>query len=169
MSQLATYLRNLGCLCSFARSLPEACALLLREKFSLVLSKFVLSAGGCHDLVSQMEGGDASLFYSFVLEDSCLWIPRVRNGKQCWGEPALRPYEFARLLKDLIHRMLGNSQLAEGRTTAEPITMRFPRRGAPPLRTAQGEAHSPAGDADLGADQIEFEGAVSNLARSARR
>jgi hypothetical protein len=148
MSHLAAYLRSLGCLCSFARSLPEACALLLKEKFNLVLSKFVLPGRGSHDLVARLAGGNASLFYSFALEDSCLWIPRVRDGKECWGEPALRPGEFARILKDLTRRVLSNRQQAEVRTAAEPLMKSAPRQTLPPARTSSSRTRRPSAETD---------------------
>lgn len=137
MSNLTTYLKNLGCLCSFARSIPEACALLVQEKFNVVLSKFVFPGGGSHDLVAQLAGGDASLFYSFALEESCLWIPRVCEGKECWGAPALRPCEFASTLKELILRALGNQQSGEVPAPAQPVKVSADRLAARPVRASR--------------------------------
>lgn len=150
MSYVATYLKNLGCLCSFAHSIQEACTVLVREKFNLVLSKFVLPGGGSHELVAQLAGSKGSLFYSFALEDSCLWIPRVCEGKECWGAPALRPREFASTLKDLVLRALGNLQSHEipespepGRENADWLAVR-PVRASGYQLTSRAAGHRPA-------------------------
>ena len=101
-SHLLIYLRSLGCLCALARSPKGACTLLLREQFDLVLSKFVLPGGDCHELSTLLMGRQVSLFYFYAVEGGCWWIPRVWHGEECRGEAALRPSEFARVLKELI-------------------------------------------------------------------
>jgi hypothetical protein len=171
MSHVAAYLRSLGCLCSFARSLPEAHALLLGEKFNLVLTKFVLSGGGCHDLVAQLAGDDSSLFYYFAVEDSCLWIPRVRSGEECWGEPALRPGEFAGILKDLIFRMRGNVQAVEGGKQARPIRIPSLEPRLQPLDASARRIRPPYAETDLGTstDHSEADRVLSDAVSAARR
>ncbi len=101
-SPLVTYLRNLGCLCAISRSVKGARALLLRERFDLVLSKFVLPREDCHELSTMQKGQDVSLFYFYAVEGGCWWIPRVCHGRECRGDAALRPGEFVRVLKELI-------------------------------------------------------------------
>jgi hypothetical protein len=101
-SHLVNFLRNLDCLCTLSRSFKGARALLLREQFDLVLSKFVLPGGDCHELSLLLMGRQVSLFYFYAVEGGCWWIPRVWQGKDCRGEAALLPSEFARVLKELI-------------------------------------------------------------------
>lgn len=101
-SPLVSYVRNLGCSCAISRSVEEACALLLREKFDLVLTKFELAGGSCHELSTLLLGRQTCLFYSYTVEGGCWWIPRVRLGQDCRGAAALLPSEFASLLKELI-------------------------------------------------------------------
>jgi hypothetical protein len=102
---LLSYLRSLGCMCSLTRSHNEACDLLRREEFDLVLSRFAPDAGACHELVMLAAGTRASLFYFFAIEDGCWWIPRVRFGQECWGETALLPRQFAYVLEKLIQEI----------------------------------------------------------------
>ena len=111
VSHLVTYLRNLGCLCAISRSFKGACTLLVREQFDLVLSKFVLPGGDCHEMSALLMGRQVSLFYFYAVEGGCWWIPRVCHGQECQGEAALRPSEFVRVLKELI---------ADIRTSAHP-------------------------------------------------
>jgi hypothetical protein len=99
---MVTYLRNLGCLCALSRSVREARALLLRERFDLVLSKFEVPGGDWYELPALLIGREMSLFYFYAVEGGCWWIPRVCHGKECRGEAALRPGEFVRVLKELI-------------------------------------------------------------------
>ena len=101
-SHLVNYLGSLGCLPVLSRSFKGACALLLREQFDLVLSKFMLPGGDCHELSALLVGRQVSLFYFYAVEGGCWWIPRIYDGQECRGETALRPDEFALVLKKLI-------------------------------------------------------------------
>jgi len=101
-SHLVNFLRNLDCLCTLSRSFKGARALLLREQFDLVLSKFVLPGEDCHELSLLLMGRQVSLFYFYAVEGGCWWIPRVCQGQDCRGEAALLPSEFASVLQELI-------------------------------------------------------------------
>src|SRR5579864_4589553 len=85
-SPLVAYLRNLGCLCALSRYVKRARVFLLREQFDLVLSKFELPKGDCHELSALLMGHDVSLFYFYAVEGGCWWIPRVSHGQECRGE-----------------------------------------------------------------------------------
>lgn len=101
-SHIVAYLRNLGCLCALSRSVKKARALLLREHFDLVLVKFEVPGGDWHELPQLLIGREMSLFYFYVVEGGCWWIPRVSHGQECRGQAALRPLEFAHVLKEMI-------------------------------------------------------------------
>lgn len=101
-SHIVTYLNNLGCLCALSRSVREVRALLLREQFDVVLSKFEAPGGDWHELPALLIGREMSLFYFYAVEGGCWWIPRVCHGKGCRGKAALRPGEFVDVLKELI-------------------------------------------------------------------
>jgi hypothetical protein len=128
VSPLVTYLRNLGCLCALSRSVKGACALLLREQFDLVLSKFVLPKGDCHELSALLMGQDVSHFYFYAVEGGCWWIPRVCHGQECRGEAALRPGEFVRVLKELITDVRTSGKRVRTRRVEPPKI--YPQRSA---------------------------------------
>ena len=101
-SHILEYLKNLGCLCALSRSAKEARALLLKENFDLVLSKFEVPGGDWHELPELLIGREMSFFYFYAVEGGCWWIPRVSRGQECRGKAALRPAEFAHVLKEMI-------------------------------------------------------------------
>jgi hypothetical protein len=104
-SHLVTCLRNLGCLCSVSRSLRAACTLVSTKQFDIVLSHFVLHGEDCHELSALLLGRPVSLFYFYAVEGGCWWIPRICQGQECQGEPALRPSEFASAIEKLIKKI----------------------------------------------------------------
>jgi hypothetical protein len=127
VSHVVTYVRTLDCQCALSRSVKGACALLLKERFDLVLSNFVLPGGDCHKLSSLLMGRQVSLFYFYAVEEGCWWIPRIRDGEECQGEAALPPSEFARVLRELITdaRTSGKLIRARRRSTADPRPTSF--------------------------------------------
>ena len=127
---LLNYLRSLGCLCSLTRSHDEACDLLRREEFDLVLSRFAPDGGACHELVMLSAGTRASLFYFFAIEDGCWWIPRVRFGQECWGETALPPRQFAYVLEKLIQEIAKASSGTRNVAAETTICQKRPRIAA---------------------------------------
>jgi hypothetical protein len=101
-SHIVTYLKNRGCHCALSRSVRGARALILRERFDLVLSKFEVRGGDCHELSAMLIGRKMSLFYFYAVEGGCWWIPRVCDGQECRGKAALRPGEFPHVDVELI-------------------------------------------------------------------
>jgi|SRR5580700_3463011 hypothetical protein len=101
-SHITQRLVNWDADCQFANSYSEACELFKRHAFRLVIG----GAKRNDDLVSLvplLEGSPTTLFRSYPIEDSCLWIRVVDNGNVCWDAPALRPGDFARLLRQVLH------------------------------------------------------------------
>ncbi len=98
-SHLADLLTNWGGECRFATSHKEACDLLGQQAFELVLSEMHPMDGSVLRMIPLLEGSPTSLFCFHPIEDSCLWMPVVERGQSCWGAPALRPGEFARVLR----------------------------------------------------------------------
>jgi hypothetical protein len=101
-SYLVSRLEGHGCACRFAASYQEACLLLRKERFDLVLSPIRLCSGSVFPLIDVLEGSSTTMFYSHAVEDSCWWLPALRNGEKCFGSPALRPSEFIGLLDRII-------------------------------------------------------------------
>lgn len=93
---LVKQLKKLGFSCFFAHSFEEAKTKLLGEDFDVVLSRLSIDGGTAYELRPLLVGRPASLFYSLTLQQGCWWIPGVRHGTECVGEPALRPEELFR-------------------------------------------------------------------------
>jgi hypothetical protein len=45
-------------------------------------------------LAFELVSSDASIFYSFPVENGCWWLPALRRGEFCHGAPAFRRSEF---------------------------------------------------------------------------
>ena len=97
-SLLVKQLKTLGFLCAFARSFDEAKTRLAAEDFDVVLSKLSMHGGTAYELRPLLIGRPTNLFYSLPVEQDCWWIPGVRQGNECLGDPALRPEDFFRAL-----------------------------------------------------------------------
>jgi len=97
---LAKRLEKRGCRCWFASRLEDVRLLLDQRPFQLVLSsRPVTQKSGLMELFSRAA---CSVFYSYPVEDSCLWLQAARHGQACLGLPALRPSEFARALDQTV-------------------------------------------------------------------
>jgi hypothetical protein len=55
-------------------------------------------------LVAELVGSETSIYYTFPVENGCWWLPALRRGQDCLGEPAFRRSEF--LLE--LERVLGS-------------------------------------------------------------
>ena len=77
---------------------PAAPSRALAEEFDVVLSKLSMNGGTAYELRPLLIGRPSSLFYSLAVEEDCWWIPGVRGGNECMGDPALRPEDFFRAL-----------------------------------------------------------------------
>lgn len=97
-SLLAKQLTTLGFSCSMAHSFEEAKTKLSQEDFDLVLSRLSINGGTAYELRPLLVGRPTSLFYSLAVQQGCWWIPGVRQGTECMGEPAMRPEDFFRSL-----------------------------------------------------------------------
>lgn len=97
-SLLVKQLNKLGFSCVFAHSFEEAKAKLSGENFDIVLSRLSIDGGNAYELRPLLVGRPTSLFYSLSVQQGCWWIPGVRSGTECMGEPALRPEDFFKSL-----------------------------------------------------------------------
>jgi CheY-like chemotaxis protein len=102
-SFLSRHLEQRGCQCWFATSTEEGLSLAARHAFHLVLSTSPMQQA--NPILSLLTGSDCSVFYCLPLEDSCWWLPLVRNGQKCLGAPALRPSEFVGLLDEVLREI----------------------------------------------------------------
>lgn len=99
------WLRLRGCEFHFATSYREACELLRRCNFNLVLSEMRLADGSAYPLLARLMGTHSTLFFRVTVYQGCWWLPGLVRGQSCWGAPALRPREFAQVLDDIVEGM----------------------------------------------------------------
>jgi hypothetical protein len=111
-SCLLERLQKGGCQCHFTASCVEGAHLVADSSFDLVLCSGQMD--GSQDLISAVQGSNATLFRYVLVEDGCWWVPAVLQGEQCAGAPALRPSEFAKALDTMVR---------EARTTANMQVM----------------------------------------------
>jgi hypothetical protein len=104
-SILASRLPKNKCDCWFAISRQEVYRLLDNRSFDLVLAPIRLNDESLYPLISRLDGSDTTLFYSQAVEDSCLWLPALRWGENCFGAAALRPSEFVTALDATIQEI----------------------------------------------------------------
>jgi len=119
-SVLAARLAAQGCTCTFANSLQNARVLLDQRRFDLVLGPIRLESDSLYPLIDRLEGAETTLFYSLGVEDGCWWLPALRRGENCFGEPAIHSSAFMSALEKTIQEM------REGTLTATE-SLRHPR------------------------------------------
>jgi response regulator RpfG family c-di-GMP phosphodiesterase len=100
-SHLAEHLQKRGYECGFAVTHKAACSLLQVEPFDLVLSAVRLPDGSAFSLVALLEDSISTLFFFEPVENSCWWLPALRNGRKCFGSSALLPSEFVSVLDEV--------------------------------------------------------------------
>jgi PleD family two-component response regulator len=98
-SALARRLARWGACCNFAKSWEEVCKLLGERKFDFVVCEANLAGLSALRAVPLLKGSTATLYCSFPIEDSCLWIRVVEKGRACDTPLAWRPNEFERILR----------------------------------------------------------------------
>jgi hypothetical protein len=79
--------------------------MLLTHPIHLVLSNTLLPDGTGFGLLEALAGKQVTAFLCLPVENSCLWLPAMDDGKDCLGMPALRPSEFANALEEMARRL----------------------------------------------------------------
>ncbi len=102
VTALTTRFKRWECEIQFASSCAEAIELVRTKPFDLVLSEFKLSGGGSSPLAESLLGSNSTLIYSYPVETRCWWLFAVKNGRSCWGSPALRTEEFLTFVEDFL-------------------------------------------------------------------
>ena len=120
MSFLAARLKHWTCEIHFASSCKKAIAFVSNQRFDLVLSEFRLWDGSAYPLADLLIGSNTTLVYSYPVENSCWWLPAVKNGKSVWGSSAMRPNEFISFLEDTV-REIRSRQTASSGDFSEPL------------------------------------------------
>jgi hypothetical protein len=98
--RIARRLEQRGCNCWFASTNEELRALLSQRSFYLVLSAHPVTEGG--PLMDLLQAPERFVFYSFPIEDSCLWFQAIPEISNVSPVSALRPSEFMSILDALL-------------------------------------------------------------------
>jgi CheY-like chemotaxis protein len=102
---LTERLNGWGFRCRVAGSMRAASDMLLTHPIHLVLSNTLLPDGTGFGLLEALAGKQVTAFLCLPVENSCLWLPAMDDGKDCLGMPALRPSEFANALEEMARRL----------------------------------------------------------------
>jgi hypothetical protein len=87
--------------------MKEASGLLISQPVDLVLSNVYLSDGTGFGLLTALARVPlpVNAFLCLPVENSCLWLPAIEDGKTDLGLPTLRPAEFVRTLEGMARRL----------------------------------------------------------------
>lgn len=102
ITHLVEHLVRLGCTCHAVTSCGEARRLIETGTIDLMLSEVSLSDGSAYRLIPLLLGSRTTLFFTIPLHHGCLWLPAVDRGQHCFGNAALPPSEFTRLLCEIL-------------------------------------------------------------------
>jgi hypothetical protein len=87
-------LKKMGTESSFAAPRGLTSEQVKNGGYTVVLLDSTVSPGQRKQLASELIGSDASIFYTFPVENGCWWLPVLRRGQDCHGAPAFRRSEF---------------------------------------------------------------------------
>jgi hypothetical protein len=137
-SVLAQHLARWGAQCSFANSCQKVCEFLGERRFHLVVCEATLADGSVLRAIPLLASSSATLFCSFPVEDSCLWIRMVEEGRVCRRPSVWRPHEFGRVLREALEIVQqgpsGHLLEHSGKHFPRPYTSPLqPPGAAPPL------------------------------------
>lgn len=98
-------LESKGCRCHFARSQRGLEELLNQRQFDIVLTVHRIEGSSTDWLGAALSGSRTTLFYALPVEVGCWWVPVLRVGTECFGDPALRPREFSDVLNEIVYEI----------------------------------------------------------------
>ena len=96
------HLERKACRCHFARSQRGLGEFLNQKQFDIVLTMHRIEGRSTDWLGAALSGSRTTLFYALPFEVGCWWVPVLRVGAECFGDPALRPREFFNVLNEIV-------------------------------------------------------------------
>ncbi len=120
-SQLLQWLGSCECECHFATTCKEACALLSRSGYDLVLSEYDLPDRAAYPLLEKLIGSTTTLFLSAIVENGFLWVPALLRGRRWPESHMLRPGELREALSDVLKQVRRDK--VESEETAHAVTL----------------------------------------------
>lgn len=111
---LLQWLSHRGCSCQVAQSCRDACTLVSRMQFDLVLSQYQLPDRTAFPLLDGLAGSPATLFLSTRVESGSLWLKMLERGKGCTGAPALQTSQLFGVLRKVVDAAIESSARENG-------------------------------------------------------
>jgi hypothetical protein len=111
-SWLKTYLSQRGCRCVLAESISSRP---MNGNYLLVVNTKLTKIA--HSSLREIQTEGRHIFSALPVESGCWWLPVVRDGRPCFGEPALRSAEFKEALERILAEGAGLAK-AEGEVRA---------------------------------------------------
>ena len=102
-------------------SCKEACALLSRSGYDLVLSEYDLPDRAAYPLLEKLIGSTTTLFLSAIVENGFLWVPALLRGRRWLESHMLRPGELREALSDVLKEVRRDK--VESEETAYAVTL----------------------------------------------
>jgi hypothetical protein len=97
-------LEKMGSELSFAPPQAVTPEFVRKGGYALVLLDSTVPPEQRRQLASGLVGSNASIFYTFPVENGCWWLPALLRGQDCHGTAAFRrnefPEELERVLRD---------------------------------------------------------------------
>lgn len=115
------HLERNGCECEFVDCERTVWDTLGKSEFELVLSLHTDRGSRNPSLAVLLNGLPTTLFYILRVEEGCWWVPIFRLGEECFGEPALRPTEFANALDAVLKEIRTAAKATERSAISAPI------------------------------------------------
>jgi len=100
--KLLRWLESRSCLCQYACSYRNACQLILRTPFELVISQYQLPDRTAFPLLDLLGGSSATLFFSTRVESGSLWLPMLEHGERRIGKPLVRSSDLIEALDKVL-------------------------------------------------------------------
>jgi CheY-like chemotaxis protein len=113
------WLHDRGCHCEFASSYRDACSVLSRAEFDVVLSEYQLPDRTAYPLLDWLVGTPATLLFCARVEDGFSWLKMLVRGERCFNAPVLRA-------NDLISAL--DQMLTDAATPSSPSAPLWPER-----------------------------------------
>ena len=126
---LAEHLEQLGCRCWFACTAEDVQGLLIQRRFRLILSARPVTQGS--NRMELLRAPERTVFYSFPVENGCLWIRALPEMIRGAHPSTLRPGEFINVLDEAVAGLRGDCR-------------QFPSYDIPGGRTGPGVAYRAA-------------------------
>jgi CheY-like chemotaxis protein len=122
---LLQWLSKRGCHCQTAACYRDACTLLSRSEFDLVLSQYQLPDRTAFPLVDLLSGSSTTLFLSTEVESGSLWLPMIERGKRCLSASILRSSDLTIALQKALDANVRPDELCVSSSLDQPNIPQF--------------------------------------------